>query len=394
VSDPIQTHPLSTNLRWNAGRFVFCSQFRVHNRCPIQARARPERDDRRLHADPHPRREQFPLPDANSGSVTWTGPPPEIVTVQSLLYASLATSLFAPFLAMLGKQWVNRYLRNRGGSAADKNRDRQRKLDGLEKWRFHLTIESLPVMLQLALLLLGCALSLYLWTISRAAAGVTIAVTLFGVTLYVFLILAATLYYNCPYQTPPSILTRTIIRYLSDSDAAFARSLRSLIPAFLSIKNLGRIFRHLRSGVRCALASFHWISTMRVLRVEWGMFKKPAPALWVTPRLDSRHFTDLRISQVHRLRRLYQLFEYDSTAWEAVVVKEVDEEMDASRGYRTTPVLPADWACDYPGGDSSTSDVSNYGHARLCASLLKCDYLVRVSDVGGVALGFGFGEGV
>jgi len=165
------------------------------------------------------------FPDADPTSATWTGPPPEIVTVQSLLYASLATSLFAAFLAMLGKQWVNRYLRNRGGSVADKSRDRQRKLDGFENWHFHLAIESLPLMLQLALLLLGCALSRYLWTISHTVAGVIAAVTLFGVTLYVCLSLAATIYYNCPYQTPPSILTRATIRYLTQSDTALARSL-------------------------------------------------------------------------------------------------------------------------------------------------------------------------
>jgi hypothetical protein len=174
------------------------------------------------------------FPDADPSSTTWTGPPPEIVTVQSLLYASLATSLFAAFLAMLGKQWVNRYLRNRGGSAADKSRDRQRKLDGFEKWHFHLAIESLPVMLQLALLLLGCALSRYLWTISRTVAGVIVAVTLFGVTSYIFLTLAATLYYNCPYQTPPSILARALIRYLARSELHL-RSLAAIsygIPPF------------------------------------------------------------------------------------------------------------------------------------------------------------------
>ena len=44
------------------------------------------------------------FPDADPSLVTWTGPPPGIVTVQSLLYASLATSLLAAFLAMLGKQ--------------------------------------------------------------------------------------------------------------------------------------------------------------------------------------------------------------------------------------------------------------------------------------------------
>ncbi|KAF9642358.1 hypothetical protein BDM02DRAFT_3273496, partial [Thelephora ganbajun] len=84
------------------------------------------------------------FPDEDPSSITWTGPPPNIVTVQSLLYASLATSLFAAFLGMLGKQWVSRYLRNHGGSVVDKSRDRQRKLDGLEKWRFRVTIESLP----------------------------------------------------------------------------------------------------------------------------------------------------------------------------------------------------------------------------------------------------------
>jgi len=42
------------------------------------------------------------FPDADLDSFTWTGPPPEIVTVQCLLYESLASSLFATFLAMLG----------------------------------------------------------------------------------------------------------------------------------------------------------------------------------------------------------------------------------------------------------------------------------------------------
>ena len=196
------------------------------------------------------------FPDANPDPTAWAGPPPEITIVQSLLYASLATSLFAAFLAMLGKQWVNRYIRNRGGSAAEKSRDRQRKLDGLEKWRFHPAIESLPVMLQFALLLFGCALSLYLWTIDRAVARVILAFTLFGVTSYVLLTLAATLYYNCPYQTPPSILIRTGIGYLKRSDATVARSLRSLIASFPSIRGPKRTISLLLSGALSALRSF------------------------------------------------------------------------------------------------------------------------------------------
>ena len=192
------------------------------------------------------------FPNVDPGSVTWTGPPPEVVTVQCLLYSSLATSLFASFLAMLGKQWTNRYLRNHGGSASDKSRKRQRKLDGLEGWYFRLVIESLPVMLQLALLLLGCALSRHLWTISHTVAWSILSFTLFGVASYVFFTLAAVLSYDCPYQTPSSTLARTSIRYIAQSDSAVAHSLRSLTVPLAgiyshSIKNSGRILRCLHT---------------------------------------------------------------------------------------------------------------------------------------------------
>ena len=197
------------------------------------------------------------FPDADPSSVTWTGPPPEIVTVQSLLYGSLATSLFAAFIAMLGKQWVTRYLRKQGGSAVEKSRDRQRKLDGFKKWHFQLAIESLPVMLQLALLLLGCALTLYLWTISRTIAGVILAFTLFGITSYTFFTLAGTLHYNCPYQTPLSILIRPVIRRLTQIDSAFVRSLRSLISSLPSAKDVRRVVRSLLSGLGQGLRCFH-----------------------------------------------------------------------------------------------------------------------------------------
>jgi len=76
------------------------------------------------------------FPGADPSFITWTGPPPEVVTIQFLLYASLATPLLAAFLAILGKQWVNRYIRKRGGSAANKSGDIQRGLDGLKSGSF------------------------------------------------------------------------------------------------------------------------------------------------------------------------------------------------------------------------------------------------------------------
>ena len=201
------------------------------------------------------------LPNVNSNVASWTGPPPGIVTVQSLLYTSLATSLFAAFLAMFGKQWINRYLRRHGGSAADKSRDRQRKIDGLEGWHFRLVIETLPVMLQVALLLLGCALSKYLWAINRTVVGFILAFTLFGVASYTFFTLAASLSYDCPYQTPLSTIIRACVKYVEQSHSTHARSLRTLIGSLAAIyshsaASLGRILRRLQSGARGVLHSF------------------------------------------------------------------------------------------------------------------------------------------
>ena len=135
----------------------------------------------------------------------WTGPPHMIVQVQVILYASLVASLLSAFFAMLGKQWLNRYAStDMRGTAIERSRNRQRKLDGVIAWHFDHVMECLPLMLQVALLLLGCALSRYLWGINVTVASVVLGVTSSGVLLYVFIIAAGTFSASCPYQTPGS----------------------------------------------------------------------------------------------------------------------------------------------------------------------------------------------
>ena len=135
----------------------------------------------------------------------WAGPPPAMVHVQAILFASLSASLLSAFLAMLGRQWLNRYVStNNRGSAIERCHNRQRKLDGIAAWYFDSVMESLPLMLQIALLLLGCALSRYLWEISMTVASVVIGVTSFGLLLYLFILVVGTTWESCPYQTPGS----------------------------------------------------------------------------------------------------------------------------------------------------------------------------------------------
>ena len=140
----------------------------------------------------------------------WTGPLAEIVTTSNLLYVSLLMSLLAAFVAMLGKQWLNRYMRHTGGSMVERCGDRQRKFDGLEKWPFRFFIESLPIMLQIALLLLASGLSRYMWSVNTSVARVVISFTVFGILFYIGIVVAGTSSYACPFQTPVSIALRHI----------------------------------------------------------------------------------------------------------------------------------------------------------------------------------------
>ena len=190
-------------------------------------------------------------PDIEPPPTTWSGPDRRIVLVQCLLYASLAISLFAAFVAMLGKQWLDRFLRNKGTAATEKSWDRQRKLQGMSQWRFHIVMESLPILLQFALFLFGCSISLYLWTVNLVVAGVALAFTAFGVVFYCLITLAGTFVHNCPYHTPLSPIARTIAisllphvqRVITPVIGMFRRSLKPLTNIFRTTKLTLRFLR-------------------------------------------------------------------------------------------------------------------------------------------------------
>ena len=141
----------------------------------------------------------------------WSGPPRMIIHVQAILLASLSVSLLAAFLAMLGKQWLNRCIpADMPGTIVERCQYRQRKLDGIVDWYFDNVMELLPLMLQVALLLFGCALSRYLWGINTTVASVVLGVTTSGLLFYLFIVVAGVVYVNCPYQTPGANFLRRI----------------------------------------------------------------------------------------------------------------------------------------------------------------------------------------
>ena len=142
----------------------------------------------------------------------WSGPSYTVVQVQAVLFASLAASLISALLAMLAKQWLSRYdSADVKGTTAERAQNRQMKLDGIDTWLFYYVMEALPLMLQIALLLLGCALSRYFWEINFLAASIVLGITLVVATFYYFITVAGTVYESCPYQTPVVNMIRQIL---------------------------------------------------------------------------------------------------------------------------------------------------------------------------------------
>jgi len=137
--------------------------------------------------------------------------------------------------------------------------DRQRKFDGLEKWPFRLFVESLPIMLQIALLLLTCGLSRYMWSVNTSVARVIISFTVLGTLFYIGIVDAGTSSYECPFQTPASIG----LRYLRDSGMA-----RKLL-ASLSPSNVVSLVYATRRNTRRLVARLSLPNVISLMYATW-----------------------------------------------------------------------------------------------------------------------------
>jgi len=191
--------------------------------------------------------------------------PTGVAGAQSILFVSLSVTLFVAFVAVLGKQWILYYTRvTTWGNIVDRGKERQVKLAGLQRWGLHLVMESLPVMLQFALLLFGVAIAVYLWDLNvPVAAEVVLVVTSIGLTFYTCITVAATVWSDCPFQTPLSVLLPEVLPWAKEF-TSFARVwlrhwLRRTATAFLLwvgrttedgclASSLGHVFRKFTGG--------------------------------------------------------------------------------------------------------------------------------------------------
>lgn len=175
------------------------------------------------------------------------------------------------------------------GTIEERGLERQRKLDGLQKWKFDTVLQMFPLLLQLALLLFWTGLSIYLWTIDQSIAIIVLILTSLGFCAYMFLLGSAILSPDSPFQTP-------LAQFLP-------QLMLMILPLLLPAHRLWRKFKALKYRLLAHFHKFHinilpCFSTPSTAQVTttntppWGnnpfaLFKSPKPSavatavLWV-----------------------------------------------------------------------------------------------------------------
>ncbi|KAJ6529374.1 hypothetical protein B0H19DRAFT_1385014 [Mycena capillaripes] len=135
-----------------------------------------------------------------------------VLIAQNLLYLSLFSTLLAALLAVLGKQWLMHYLAaGERGTIEARGLERQRKFDGLRRWKFDAVMQLFPLLLQIGLFLFSAALSIYLWRVHLSLAIIVLSFTSFGFICYAVLLVSAVAVPDSPFQTPLAGLVGRLI---------------------------------------------------------------------------------------------------------------------------------------------------------------------------------------
>ncbi|KAF8607216.1 hypothetical protein BDV93DRAFT_303848 [Ceratobasidium sp. AG-I] len=134
--------------------------------------------------------------------------------INGIWFTSLALSLSAALIAMLGKEWLTAYLASRPRPPHSHALLRQARLEGLEGWWALHIIALLPSLLHASLFLFAVGLVLYLWTLDAVVAGVMAGIIGITTLFYVVTAVLGAIYEHCPFVTQvSSYIKRAVDRY-------------------------------------------------------------------------------------------------------------------------------------------------------------------------------------
>ncbi|KAK0453707.1 hypothetical protein EV421DRAFT_702509 [Armillaria borealis] len=135
-------------------------------------------------------------------------------------FLSLLLALSSASTGMLCKQWLREYIRDAGRSSKDALCVRQMRLEGLSAWKVEGIISTIPLLLQVALVLFFIGMLELLWPLEKTVAIPFTVIAAFVILFILFTTLAPSIQYcsvvlrrtlaqlppQCPYKSPQAWL--------------------------------------------------------------------------------------------------------------------------------------------------------------------------------------------
>lgn len=129
-------------------------------------------------------------------------PPSSAICLNAWCFSALVFSLFAALVGLLSKQWLREYLRQGSASPRSAARLRQYRFEGLTRWRVAYIIGSMPMMLEIALMLFLVGLVEFLWTLDDMVAGINTFIVVMTLSFYLGTMVIPSFAPGSPFRSP------------------------------------------------------------------------------------------------------------------------------------------------------------------------------------------------
>ncbi|KAI0665535.1 hypothetical protein C8Q78DRAFT_1083890 [Trametes maxima] len=157
-------------------------------------------------------------------------------------------SLVAASVGITVKQWLHEYRVGASGTSREVARLRQRRLDGLRKWRVAEIVAALPVLLQLALALFGAGMLTLLWNLDHhTAAVVSVGAAIVSISSAVTAVLPW-FYDDCSYLSPQSLAMYAVLESTRHAFQRFSIAARAYLLNTLGCVRCITILRGSQTG--------------------------------------------------------------------------------------------------------------------------------------------------
>lgn len=127
-----------------------------------------------------------------------------LVWINTLWFLSLVLSLASALFGMISKQWLREYLQWTTMSGLSENQValRQNRYEAFKDWNAPAIIASMPVLLEIALILFLLGMEILLWTLNTVVFGVCTVAVIAIIVLVIVVTVLPVFRARCPYKSP------------------------------------------------------------------------------------------------------------------------------------------------------------------------------------------------